>query len=103
MAFRADADLDLHYHLLRLNVLVLAAMSRNLVACAVNVERCVSGAKTMARAFISHPGTSQKSSMQNVERGHKECTQVWVALHVASIKNRLVKSNVMLKKISTID
>jgi len=30
----------------------------------------------MARAFISHPGSSGKSSMQNVERGHKECTQV---------------------------
>jgi len=39
--------------------------------------RFVPGVKTMARAFISHPGTSQKSSMQNVERGHKECTQVW--------------------------
>jgi len=30
----------------------------------------------MAKAFISHPGSSRKSSMQNVERGRKECTQV---------------------------
>jgi len=46
-----------------------------MMLCLVNM-RCLSGVKTMARAFISHPGSSRKSSMQNVERGHKECTQV---------------------------
>jgi len=30
----------------------------------------------MAKAFISHSGSSRKTSMQNIERGHKECTQV---------------------------
>ena len=30
----------------------------------------------MAKAYISHPGSSKRISMQNVERGHKECIQV---------------------------
>jgi len=34
------------------------------------------GVKNMAKAYISHPGSSKRLSMQNVERGHKECVQV---------------------------
>jgi len=56
----------------------------------VNV-RCLSGVKTMARAFSSHPGSSRKSSMQNVERGHKECTQVQFELLVAVLQLKWCK------------
>ena len=55
-------------------------LKEDVVSCTQCTRLCYdvhrAGVKTMARAFISHPGSSGKSSMQNVERGHKECTQV---------------------------
>ena len=34
------------------------------------------GVETMAKAYSSHRGSNKKASLQNVERGHKECLLV---------------------------
>jgi len=44
----------------------------------------------MAKAYLSHGGTSWKSSVQSVESGFKECTQVCLTVVGAHSYSRIL-------------